>query len=425
MPFNVYHYRVSTTLCKTIHSSSKVCIGNSSHPLQLAKLVTLPLAHSTLVSVEIEEERVEELYDEQTGEVKIKWHDVGSNLTDAQTHAISQISPKMTNRCKALLKRIICFSSQDENLSHILAAWVKVMKPRRADWLSIFKEMCRTNDPLLTEVMECALLEDSFEANVRDYTKLIDIYANNNLIINAENAYNAMKSRSILPDQVMLTVLIKMYSNAGNLNKSIEAFNEIQFLNLPLDKRVYGSMITAYISAGLLGHAEKVMKEMEAKEIFAGREVYKALLRAYSKAGDADGAQRVFDAIQFARIVPDDKHCALLVNAYCLAGQNEKACRVLENMRSVGLKPNEKCIALMIEAYEKEDRLDKAMEIMKSVEDEGIIIGQETVNLLENWFQRLGVVDDELVDVLKELCAGQKARFKSFRVKNRHKKAYV
>jgi len=47
------------------------------------------------------------------------------------------------------MKRIICFSPEDENLSLLLAAWVKVMKPRRADFL---KEMKRSDNPLLLEV---------------------------------------------------------------------------------------------------------------------------------------------------------------------------------------------------------------------------------------------------------------------------------
>lgn len=83
---------------------------------------------------------------------KLKWSDTGPDITEAQKQAVSQLPPKMTKRCKALMRRIICFSPQEENLPLLLAAWVKVMKPRRADWLSVLKEMKRMENPLFMEV---------------------------------------------------------------------------------------------------------------------------------------------------------------------------------------------------------------------------------------------------------------------------------
>lgn len=85
-------------------------------------------------------------------EPKVKWTNIGSNITEAQKKAISQLPLKMSNRCKALLKQIICFSAETDNLSLLLAAWVKAMKPRRADWLSVLKEIERMEHHLLFEV---------------------------------------------------------------------------------------------------------------------------------------------------------------------------------------------------------------------------------------------------------------------------------
>ncbi|XP_038975078.1 pentatricopeptide repeat-containing protein At1g01970-like [Phoenix dactylifera] len=344
---------------------------------------------------------LQEEVEESEKQPKLKWSDIGPDITEAQKQAISQLPPKMTKRCKALMRRIICFSPQDENLPLLLAAWVKVMKPRRADWLSVLKEMKRMENPLFMEVMEYALLDDSFEANVRDYTKLIGTYAKHNLLQNAENSFQAMKNRGFACDQVTLTVLVHMYSKARDLNRAREAFEYIKLLGIPLDKRAYGSMIMAYIRAGMLEHAESLVKEMEALEIFAGREVYKALLRAYSIAGNADGAQRVFETIQSARIVPDSKLCALLVNAYCVAGLSEKARSVLENMRSAGLKPSDKCVALMLGAYEKENILDRALGFLMEMEGDGVVLGPEASQVMAGWFHKLGVMD-EVEHLLRE-----------------------
>jgi hypothetical protein len=84
--------------------------------------------------------------------MKVKWTNLKRDLTPEEKIAISELPRNMANRCKALLKRLICFYGQDENLHFLLAAWVKTMKPRRADWLAVLKEMKRMEHSLYTEV---------------------------------------------------------------------------------------------------------------------------------------------------------------------------------------------------------------------------------------------------------------------------------
>ncbi|KAF9616946.1 hypothetical protein IFM89_033016 [Coptis chinensis] len=283
-------------------------------------------------------------------------------------------------------------------------SWVKIMKPRRADWLLVLKEMSKLEVPLVSEVTEYALLEDSFEANIRDYTKLIDGYAKQNRLHDAEITLQAMKKRGFTCDQITLTVLINMYSKAGSLEQAEEIFEELKLLGLPLDKRAYGAMIMAYVRAGMPDRGEILLGEMEAQEIYAGKEVYKALLRAYSTLGNTLGAQRVFDAIQFARISPDVKLCALLINAHRVAGQSDGARRVFENMRRAGLTPSDKCVALMLAAYEKENKLNLALDLLIDLEKDNFVLGKEGSEVLVCWFRRLGVVD-EVALVLKEYAA--------------------
>ncbi|PKA53170.1 Pentatricopeptide repeat-containing protein [Apostasia shenzhenica] len=370
------------------HRNLNICNGNLPLSQLCIRFSRLCFLHKEAVNA------VTEGNNNEGDDLSLKWCDIGPNVTEVQKHAIYMISRTMTNRCKALMRRIICFSPHQENLFLLLASWVKAMKPKRCDWLSILKEIRRLDIPVFFEVMEHALVEDSFEANVRDYTKLIDAYAKCNLLQKAENAFQAMEFRGFICDQVTFTVLIHMYSKAGELCRAEEAFMEMKKLELSLDKRAYGSMVMAYIRADKLQLAENLLKEMEAREIFARREVYKAMLRAYSMAGDVDGAQRVFEAVQFAGIVPDCRLCALLVNAYCMAGKTEGARISIVNMKRAGLKPNDKCIALMLRAYQKENKLDKALGLLMELEGDGVVIGEETSDVLTQWLQRLGVVDE-------------------------------
>lgn len=352
-----------------------------------------PLAFSCVNGVEGGGKATEEV--EKT---KFKWVKKGFDFTEEQKQAISQLPSTMTNRCKALMKQIICFSTENGSIPLMLDAWVKSTKPLRTDWLSILKELQRLNHPLFFEILEHALTEESFEANIRDYTKAIHIYAKENRLLDAERLLSAMKTQGFICDQVTLTALVHMYSKAGNLKLAQDSFEEMKLLGVPLDKRSYGSMIMAYIRAGMFHHGESLLRETEAKQIFAGREVYKALLRSYSMAGDSLGAQRVFDAIQWAGITPDDKVCALLINAYVVSGKTHEARIAFDNMRRAGLEPNDKCVALVLAAYEKENRVSEALDFLTELESASLVLGKEASQLLAKWFRGLGVVEEiELV----------------------------
>ncbi|CAK8542229.1 unnamed protein product [Lathyrus sativus] len=329
---------------------------------------------------------------------RFRWNEIRDGITEEQKLAISKLPFKMVKRCKAVMRQIICFSEEKGKLCDVLGAWVKIMMPTRADWLSVLKELKNIDHPLYLEVAEHALIEESFEPNLRDYTKLIHYYSKANQLEAAENIFMLMKERGFICDQVILTTMVHMYSKAGHLERAEEYYEEIKLLGEPLDKRSYGSMIMAYIRAGMPEKGESLLEEMDAQEIYAGSEVYKALLRAYSGIGNAEGAQRVFDAIQLAGIIPDDKMCSLLIYAYGMAGQSEKARIAFENMRRVGIEPTDKCISSVLVAYEKENMLNTALEFLMDLEKDGIMVEEETSRILAGWFRKLGVVEEvELV----------------------------
>ncbi|KAK1420165.1 hypothetical protein QVD17_21533 [Tagetes erecta] len=333
---------------------------------------------------------------EQDVRTTFRWIEIDMNqINDAQRNHIARLPKKLTNRCRALMKQLICFSPEkSSSVCVLLSAWVKSMKPVRADWLVVLKELENMNHPLRLQVAEYALLEESFEPNIRDYTKIIHGYAKQSRLQEAENTLQAMKSKGFECDQVTLTALIHMYSKGGNFNLAKDTFEEMKLLGLPLDNRAYGSMVMAYIRAGMLKEGETLLHEMESQQVYAKSEVYKAMLRAYSMRGDSLGAQRIFDAIQIAGIIPDVKICTLLINAYVSSGQSQEARVAFENMRRAGIVPNDKCIGLMLDVYEKDNKLKEVLDFLMDLEREGIMMGKEASTKLARWFKDLGVVEE-------------------------------
>ncbi|CAN1332486.1 Pentatricopeptide repeat-containing protein At1g01970 [Linum perenne] len=181
-----------------------------------------------------------------------KWKEVGPNITKLQKQAISQLPLVMTNRSKAVMKQLICFSGENWSLVELLTTWVDIMKPRRADWLSVLKQLLETDHPFYIQVAEFALPEESFEANNRDYTKLIHYYGKQHHLEDAERIFSSMKERGVVHDQVTLTAMVHMYSKAGYHKKAEETFYELTLLGKPLDKRSYGSMVKRKGLRGLL-----------------------------------------------------------------------------------------------------------------------------------------------------------------------------
>ncbi|KAH0980432.1 hypothetical protein GBA52_007609 [Prunus armeniaca] len=354
--------------------------------------------HRPLAAASVEETAKTE---SKEGKPRFKLDAVDPEITEAQKQAIAQLPYHMAKRCKALMRQLICYSPQKGSLCELLAAWVRAMKPSRAHWLAVLKELRIRDHPLYLQVAEIAVIEESFEANLHDYTKIIHGYGKQNRIEDAVKTLSNMKARGFTCDQVTLTAMIDMYSKAGHVKLAEETFEEVKLLGQPLDKRSYGSMIMAYIRAGLPDQGESLLVEMDAQEIYAGSEVYKALLRAYSMVGDTEGAQRVFNAVQLAGISPDDKLCGLLINAYGVSGQSQKARVAFENMRTAGIKPTDKCIALVLAAYEKENKLQKALKFLMALERDGIMVGKEAAETLAAWFRKLGVVE-EVDTILRE-----------------------
>jgi len=89
--------------------------------------------------------------------------------------------------------------------------------------------------------------EESFEANIRDYTKLLDGYAKKDRLEDAERVFKTMTDKGFSRDAVTCNVLIHMYSKTGNLDRAREAFDQMRTLGLQQDQSAYGSMIMACV----------------------------------------------------------------------------------------------------------------------------------------------------------------------------------
>ncbi|KAJ6920718.1 hypothetical protein NC651_014337 [Populus alba x Populus x berolinensis] len=149
---------------------------------------------------------------------------------------------------KIVTEKILALKEEDDP-SPLLAQWAELQKPSR----------------IIEEVL---LSEKSFQANIRDYSKIIDAHAKQNRIEDAERIVEKMNENGIQPDALTTNIL------AGNLDRAREALESLRRLGFRPDREIYNSMIMAYVNAGHLRLAELLMREMEARDIKPTMEIY-------------------------------------------------------------------------------------------------------------------------------------------------------
>ncbi|KAK3009766.1 hypothetical protein RJ639_014284 [Escallonia herrerae] len=327
-----------------------------------------------------------DLSDPKWAEVADKIHETGEILWPQEPKPIS-------GKCKLVTEKIISLQEEDDPVP-LLAEWVELLQPSRVDWINLLDRVKEQNTHLYLKIAEVVLSEDSFQTNMRDYSKLIDAHAKENRLQDAERILKKMNDNGILPDILTTTIMVHMYGKAGNLDRAKEAFESLKNQGFQPDMRVYNSMIMAYVNAGQPNLGETLMREMEARDIKPTNEIYMGLLQSFAQRGDINGAQRIATTMQFAGFQPTLESCTLLVEAYGQVGDCDQARNSFDHMIKAGHKPDDRCVASMIAVYEKKNLLDNALNLLLRLETDGFEPGVATYSVLVDWLGKLQLIDE-------------------------------
>lgn len=349
---------------------------------EIAEVVTLPKRHGTI------KYKIYglDLSDPKWAEVADKIHETGEVIWPQESKLIS-------GKCKLVTERILSLKEEDDP-SPLLAEWKELLQPSRIDWISLLDKLRERNTGLYFKVAESILSEESFQTNIRDYSKLIDVHAKENRLEDAERILKKMNDNGVVPDIISFSVLVHMYCKAGNLDRAKEAFDSLRSQGFKPDLKLYTSMIMAYVNAGQPKMGESLMREMEARDIKPTKEIYTALLRSFAQRGHTDGAHRISTTMQFARFQPDLESCTLLVEAWAQAGDPDQARSHFDYLMKVGHRPDDRCTASMMAAYGKKNLLDKALDLLLQLEKDGFEPGVATYTVLVDWLGKLQLVDE-------------------------------
>lgn len=327
-----------------------------------------------------------------------KWAEVSQRLEEAEKRIVPEEAQPVVGRSKRVEDKIMGLDPEKDDLEPAFKEFEEALSAKRVDWLALLGRIKDHNEDLYFKAAELLLDEQTFDPNIRDYSKLMDAHSNAGRVKDAERILNKMLEKGIEPDVLTSVILVHMYSKIGNYNGAKEAFDKLRREGFQPDLRAYNSLITAYVNAGIPKQAVALIREMEEQDVKPTRDMYMQVLRAFSRSGQVDGAQKIIHAMQFAGVQLDLESYRLLIEAYSLAGEPEQARGHFDSMMRAGLSPDDSCVASVVGGYAKKNLLDKALELLLKLEKEGFVPGIATNSVLVDWMGRLQLVDE--VEVL-------------------------
>ncbi|KAI3946595.1 hypothetical protein MKX01_014453 [Papaver californicum] len=321
-----------------------------------------------------------------------KWAEAADRYHEAEKLMFDEEPKEITGKCKLINEKILSLNVEDDP-SSLLVEWIEHLQPRRVDWLTLLEKLKERNSGLYLKMAELILNEESFQANIRDYSKLIDTHYKDSRLEDAERVLKKMTDKGIEPDILTSIILVHMYSKMNNLERAQEAFDSLKTQGFQPDTKVYNSLVMAYINGGQPNSAENLIKDMETRDIKPTRDMLMALLRSFSERGEPVRAQSTATSLILAGYQQDLEYYTSLVGVYGRSDP-EHAREVFNKMIKAGIKPDDKCTANMMAAYEKRNYLDKALNLLLELEKDGFEPGFETYSVLVDWLAHLQLVDE-------------------------------
>ncbi|OEL27153.1 Pentatricopeptide repeat-containing protein [Dichanthelium oligosanthes] len=335
-----------------------------------------------------------------------KWAEVAERVAEAEAHFVPQEAKPIEGKAKKAEERLLSIDPRKGDPVPAMEEWKDELWPKRVDWLALLERVKARNVELYLKVAEILLAEESFEANIRDYSKLIDLHAKANNVEGAERILGKMKEKGVAPDILTSITLVHMYSNAGNLDQAKEAFEFILKEGFKPDMKLFGSMIKCYLSNGEPGQAATLMSSMNNDmHVKPTREMYTDVIRAYAQQGMMDGAQKVFKQMQLNDIKATPELFTLSIEAYGRIGDPDNAFAMFNVMRRSGHEPDDSSIAGVVAGHMKKNQLDQALHWLLSLEKEGHKPGVKTNLVLLDWLSMLQLVQEaeQLSQKIKQL----------------------
>ncbi|MCO5596723.1 hypothetical protein L7F22_050791 [Adiantum nelumboides] len=235
---------------------------------------------------------------------------------------------------------------------------------------------------------------DGLENDPAIGNSLIDLYANGNKLIEAQETFDDLRVQSV----VSWNALLAGYAEQGLGDETLECLEKMKSNWVCPNVLTYVSSLQGCGSIGALDSGQGLHVDLTKKGYDTELLVGNALVDLYSKCGSLDDADYVFDELQDQNVVS----WVALLSGYVENGFCTEALNGFIQMKSDGMSPNALAYIYLLKACSKLRALDEGQAIHLDVVVDELDTDQLVVITLVNLYAKCGshIEAQELHDTL-------------------------
>lgn len=282
------------------------------------------------------------------------------------------------------MKQETRFTPPEVLFCNVISFYGRARLPQRA--LHMFDEIpsfrclrtVRSYNSLLDTLLKCGEIEKMREllvdfgkevnADACTYNILIHTCCKNRSLDDAQNLFDEMLRKDILPTAVTFRTLI--YGLCVNLRLN-EAFklkaNMMRVYKVKPNASLYTSLIKGLCMIGQLSLAFNVKEEMVRSKLNLDSAVYTTLISGLFKAGRRDEVHGVLEEMSIYGCEPDTVTYNAMISGFCEEKDFEAAYRVLDEMKEKDCKPDIISFNVIIGALCKEGKWVEANDLFEDI----------------------------------------------------------
>merc|ERR1711971_884907 len=161
-------------------------------------------------------------------------------------------------------------------------------------------------------------------------------------VVVAEDLFEEMRSKGVVPNVITHISLIKAFGMADEVEKALQVLkdikSELSSADMRTQQNAYQVAMTACMRVGDYGRTREVFMEMLSAGIAADASHYTTLMASCSYHSHGDIARTIFDQMCSAGMKPDVTHYMILIS--CNRHNLEQCSQIMSEMKSHGIEPS-------------------------------------------------------------------------------------
>ncbi|KAK2650950.1 hypothetical protein Ddye_018439 [Dipteronia dyeriana] len=294
-------------------------------------------------------------------------------------------------------KQTISILQKCKHLNQILSIHAKIIRNGHEHDPFIVFELIRLSSSKFNSIdYAFKVFHRTHNQNVYLYTSLIDGFVFSGSYVNAIRLYCQMISKSIMPDNYVITSVLKACGSLLALREGREVHGQVLKLGLSSKRSIRLKLMEFYCNCGEFKYAIQVFDEMPDCDVVASTVV----ITCYFDHGLVERAIDLFD-----RVKTKDTVCwTAMIDGLVRNGEMSRALDVFREMQRENVRPNEVTIVCVLSACSQMGALELGRWVHSYVGKYRIELNHFVGGALINMYSRCGDIDEaqRVFELMKE-----------------------